>query len=285
MSNYHTICTRLKEAILKQTMPKYNVDYEKDCNNEKLKEKVRQHYETWNELTGNNKVYTKIGVCEIGQFTGNELLRVFLDICNNKDYNQPGNYIFLNVNNQSMAVLMFVNCSVMSDEVIPTLNDKQRKMFIKLFNDRRVEKYRKDWSSKNDHWEESSVQFFRDKAKFLYQEFLNTKLSKFNIEEDEDALPIRNAFIALLAKCAYRTSDLDPLRQVQPLCSNDITQSLENFKQIPFAACIQFAFDVNNSGVIATLLGEIPKQNSKVAIVYEKQRRSALETAEALIKS
>ena len=91
MSNFHIICTRLKEAILKQTMPKYNVDYEKDCNNEKLKEKVRQHYETWNELTGNNKVYTKIGVCEIGQFTRNELLRVFLDICNNKDYNQPGN--------------------------------------------------------------------------------------------------------------------------------------------------------------------------------------------------
>ena len=158
-------------------------------------------------------------------------------------------------------------------------------MFLKLFNDKRVEKYRKDWSSKNDNWGESSVQFLRDKAKFWYQEFLNTKLSEFNIEEDEDALPIRNAFIGLLAKCAYRTSDLDPLRQVQPLCSNDITQSLKNFKQIPFAACIQFAFDVNNSGVIATLLGEIPKQNTKVAIIYEKQRRFALETAEALIKS
>ena len=123
-----------------------------------------------------------------------------------------------------MAVLMFVNSSVMSVEINPIFYDKYQKMFLKLFNDRRVEDYRKLWSLKNDNWEESSVQFFRDKAKFWYQEFLNTKLSEFNIEEDEDALPIRNAFIGLLAKSAYRMSDLDPLRQAQRLCSNyDVT--------------------------------------------------------------
>ena len=69
MSNYPNIYTRLKKAIPKQAIPEYKVDHEKDCNNKKLKEKVKRHNEKWNKFTGNDKVFTKIGVCEVGQFT------------------------------------------------------------------------------------------------------------------------------------------------------------------------------------------------------------------------
>ena len=272
MLNYQDICKKFKEAVKEnQPVPEYKVDHEKNCNNEELKKEVKQRNQEWNKQNENNVEFKKVGVCEIGQFTGNELLRIFLDICNNnnnKDYNQPGNCIYLNSNDESIAALIFLYSSVLTVEVTATSNDEHQKMFIKLFNDRRVEEYRKG-------------KFLRDKAKSLYQKFLNTKFLEFSKILDGDyILPIRKAFLRLLAQCAYRMNNLDPLRQVQSTSS----QLSEEFTQIPFAACIKFAFDVDNSGVISTLLGQIPKQDSNVKVSKEERCIFALETAKELIK-
>ena len=188
---------------------------------------MKQRNQEWNKQNENNVEFKKVGVCEIGQFTGNELLRVFLDICNNEDYNKPGNCIYLNSNDESIAALIFLYFSVLTVEVTATSNDEHQKMFIKLFKDGRVEKYRKECSSKNDHWEESSVKFFRDKAKSLYPKFLNKKFLEFSkIPDGNYILPIRKAFLRLLAQCAYRMSIRDPLRQVQ-LTSSQLSEEFK----------------------------------------------------------
>ena len=63
-------------------------------------------------------------------------------------------------------------------------------------------------------------------------------------------------------------SDLNPLRQIESTSSNDATQLLEHFKQISFAACIKFAFDMNNTGVISELLGK----KSFIRKLYKDQK-------------
>ena len=93
MFNYQDVFTKFKEAVPIKTVPNYIVDPEKGCSNKELEEKKEKRYKEYNAINSSNLKYKKKGVCGIGQLTGNELLRVFLNICNN-NYKQPGNCIF-----------------------------------------------------------------------------------------------------------------------------------------------------------------------------------------------
>ena len=111
MSDYFNVCKRLQEAVSVENIPEYASNSEIICVNEDLNKKVKVLNYLYNtEARKPKKVtFASIGICEIGHFTGNQLLRVFVSICNNQDCNKLGNYISLSINKEAMSVLIFIN--------------------------------------------------------------------------------------------------------------------------------------------------------------------------------
>ena len=283
--DYQSVCKKFQAAVAVKYIPICKINSEKSCITEDLKKKLEDFNQESNRKTGQDVLFTPIGVCEIGHCTGNKFLWELVNICNNRNCNQRGNTIVLNLNKASKWFLIFLKCSVLiydlsSEEDLQ--NDYTHKhMFVKLFNNQSVEKHRQEPDLQN-FFEESLIKKFRSEARSWYPKFLSSKLSDFPPH------PYQNAFIGLLAKCAYRMSDLDPLRHSNPTTSSNWStsdeESFENFKLLPFAACIKLAFDVDKCGKVAKLLGEIGHRPSKEKL-YEKRRESSVKTAKEIIDS
>ena len=180
------------------------------------------------------------------------------------------------MNHESNLLLTFVKSSVLTDELTPLEDDKHRNMFAKIFSDRWVNQRREGKIAENDFCNESEIAEFRSDAKRLYPEFLAKKFSDFPF------LPYGNVFLGLLAKCAFRMSRRDPLRQLELARDDDEKRSIKDFEQIPFPACIKIASD-NNSGKVSQLFGKLPFQVNQNNI-RQLQRQTACKTAEKLIK-
>ena len=274
MFSYNQVCQELKKGFSKNP-PSYNIDFEKTCNNDDLLHKTEKLYEKWINHDASNIVYEPktIGCCEISELSGNDLLRVFLDICNNKEYNQIRSLIFFDIKGHSKTVLVFSKDNLLTKATSPSEDDlnvdnHHRGMFAKLFNDEKVQSFK--GTDFEMFYTTDLIQQYRSEAKAQFHQFLSEKFGQFPF------YPYGKCFLGLIAKCAFRMSDRDPLR--------DISRIKSDIELIPFPACIEFAFQQNRTGVITCLLGELPRLSRQDNASFVELGKSVISTSSQIIK-
>ena len=274
MFRYNQVCQELKKGFTRDPFS-YKIDVEKQCNNPDLWFKTEELYKKWINHDASNIVYEPktIGCCEISELSGNDLFRIFLDICNNNEYNQIGSRVFFDVKGDSKAVLVFSKDNLLTKAASPREDDgdvdnDHRGMFAKLFNDEKVQSF--EGTDFEMFYTIPLLQRYRSEAKAQFHQFLSEKFGQFPF------YPYGKCFLGLIAKCAFRMSNCDPFRNVSQIKSD--------IELIPFPACIEFAFRQNCTGIITRLLGELPRLSRQDNASIVELGESVIRTSSQIIK-
>ena len=287
MISYSEVCEILTEAVPMTTnycptftiIPSNDIPSEGISDSYGIKKKVQESYDKWvndcQHRTSSDLVCR--GYCEIDNFTGNELLRILCNIISKKTDNdsyayEPGNVLYFSKNGNTCAAIMFTKSTPVSKTLprTPFENDediKYKHLYTKLFNDGLVQNFRRMPNKYQDYYMKEYVEEFRREAEGRYSHFLKTKIKDYG-----DFFPLGSQFFAMLVTIAYRIGSRGNPRNKSALLNLDI----------PFAACIKFAFDNSQTGKITALCGEI---GWKSAILKQKERAKSIKnTAKELIK-
>jgi len=254
MLTFQQVCKELKRAEAGGCEINYKIE-QKACSNQNLQEKVIAKYNQYweSKFSDNNTLpnLSVIGCCEIGHLTGNQLFRLFAQIFERDDIYEFGNCLYFSINGQHRAAVLFLGSDryPLFPNLIttppPTDSKEFRFIFSKLFDDDEVEMRRKHENKEiTDRYTEEKIQSLRLKAKQKYFEFLKTRLTDFPL------MPFAYSFMGLVFNCAFKESSKNPF-----------TTDAVSTSSLPFAACVKFAFDQNDSGKITLLFGEIGRQS------------------------
>ena len=272
---FHEVCKELVAAIPMSDVPSYSIQKEDEfrisfalCN------KIKRSFDKWTNhcsSKSNNSYPVCKGCCEIDDFTGNELLRVLHDIISKKSEKsyeyQPGDYLCLSKNQTICVALMFTYTKLVIKIPDSACGVKYKYLYERLFADYLVEKHKNTNIENQKLNDRNTVEKLRRKAQNKFPSFLNTKISDFEL------LPYEYAFLSVLVTIAYRISSRGNPQQF-PKCS------LKH--NVPFAACLKFAFDTSQTGIIAGLCGE---DGEKKKEVLWKERADIIDrNAKKLIK-
>ena len=287
MISFSKVCEILTDAVPMITglCPQYAIIPQDEIPGESIKvggelrKKVQENFNRWKKHQGQHKSPNLVyrGYCKIDNFTGNEVLRMLCHIINKKNDDRydfkPGNVIYFLKSGSACAAVMFTKTKLLVTTPPPDLSEsdadiKFKHLYTKLFNDHFVERYRMKPNKYQEYYSKQYVEEFRTEAEGKFPHFLTTK-----IKEGSDLFPFGYKFIAMLVSIAYRiVSRGNPRTMPAPF----------NF-DIPFAACIKFAFDNSQTGKITALCGEVgtmPDEDS----TWKERARSIRDTAEELVK-
>ena len=266
---FNKLREKSKNTFSTGNRPVYKIDVEAKCNNKCLIKEVerklakgKQRISIYSGLT-----FNWVGCCEIGQFTGNEIIQVLLDYFNTERF-QPGKQICLNAEGHSVAMLIFTNVSCL---VLAPLNPNENEinseykgLYTKLFNEKNVKSFQ---GGKNkDKYKQELIDKYRQEAKDLFYQFLSTRILDFTHVEH------RNCFLGLVAKCAFRMSSIDPVREIN-----------DEVEKVPCLACIEIAFRSGETGMISDLLGELRRTSNDDNAALEEIGSTTINTSKKLI--
>ena len=285
MINYRKVCQNLTNAfsINADLCPKYTIIPNDDIPEKKInddheiKNKVQANYDRW--ITTNNLAIPLIckGCFEIDNFTGNELLRVFCDIISKKKQNgayfyEPGNVIYLSRNQSYCAAVRFTKSKPVITTQTPaavTENNvtiKYEHLYSALFNDNRCEFHWRNPDKFPITYSQRHVVEIRKAAKEMFPLFLSTKVASANM------FPYGFHFLSVLVFIAYKISSRgNPCYRPEAL---DL--------DIPFAACLKFAFDNSFTGKVSALTGELTVKSKEM--LWKERAKNTANVAEELIK-
>ena len=181
---------------------------------------------------------------------------------------KPGNVLYFSMNRNACTAIMFTNSTpvVKTSPIILFENDediKYKHLYTKLFDDRLVQRFRRTPNKYQDFYMKEYVEELRKEAKGRYSHFLKTKMKDY-----DDFFPFGDQFFAMLVPIACRMGSRGSPQNL-PVRSN---------LDIPFAACIKFAFDGSQTGKVTALCGEVGTKSAK------ERAKSIKNTAEELIK-
>ena len=260
---YEQVCETLQQSVCFTNVPKYNINPDVGCDEETLKEKVSYRCRIWKERVPENVTkldFRCLGSCEIGNLTGNEIIRMFFDIFENKQL-QRGNYICFSTNSKQCAVVWFEKYIPVVITLTPPKDSVWKYSYTKIFDDEKVEKNRKEGTKRN--FSEEDVNSFRQQAKIEYYKFWKTKFADFDLH------PFGAVFFGLAADIAKH--------------SGRSKYSLQRYHadvgKVPFAACVKLAFDANMTGKITKLFGELR------FIVRKKESEMIQQKSECICKT
>ena len=256
MFNFLQTCQVLKNAVSMKDVPKYEFISEKEISDDcRLTQKVKENHKRWLKRIKKPLPLICKGCCEIDNFTGNELLRIFHDLIDKKNKRRdycfkPGNLLYFSKSRKFCAAVMFTKTKLLvttpSPKTIAVDNDdehyQRRKsvfLYTKLFDDRKVEYYKNKQNKYQSYYSDTIVEDFRKEAMEKFSLFLISKVSEFNL------FLFGSSFLAMLFHTAYNIS-----RQKNPHF-----QSIDF--DIPFAACVNFAFCNNMTGKLTDLFGDV----------------------------
>jgi len=276
MYNYKDLCKILKDAVPLTPSPDYAFhSISKSQDPYDLLGKIKYRYERRSSFTNTSLQLSCTGCCPIDQLTGNELLRVLFDLFNkrNQHFHEPGNYLCFSINGKLIAACASIKLQMLSITPSPTIITRDEKKFLylfsKLFDD--VEVNNRRVGDKSFFYSTEIIQSLRNEAKQLYPKFLKLTIAEFF------SLPIQQKvfffpFFGLLVSVAFKSSEKEPMRK--HLC---------DFKFTPFCALIKLSLDLDQTGEITNLFGEIGFQPNYVGNLYLKKAVCAIETAKRLI--
>ena len=287
MVSYSKVCEILTDAVPMTTdfcppftfIPSDDIATEGISDSFGIKKKVQESYDKWAN-DSRHRISSKLvcrGYCEIDNFTGNELLRILCIIISKKIDNgsyayKPGNVLYFSKNRNAYAAIMFTNTKpvIKTSPLILFENDddvKYKRLYTKLFDDGTVDYYRRMPNPYQHCYIDEDVKELRREAEDRYSHFLKTKM-----KDSSDLLPFGDKFFTMLVPIAYRIGSR----------GNPRTMPVPLNLDIPFAACIKFAFDNSQTGKITALCGEV---GTKPANTMWKERAKSIEnTAKDLIK-
>jgi len=284
MLSFSKVCKILADAVsmTSDRCPNYTIIPNKDipkngiCDCYKIKRKVQENYQRWNDCNGSSVKLNSKGCCEIDNFTGNALFAVFYDIINMNIYGKflfkPGDVIYFSNNCVYCAAIMFTKSKPVVSTPSPSAcqneeNEKYTHLYSILFDDGKVQKYRSKPNKYQEYYSDNNVGDFRKEAKKKFPIFLSTKISDF------DLFPFGYKFLLVLVPIAYGIGPRGNPRNLP----------VEHFNlDVPFAACLKFAFDNDLSGKITALCGEIGYKPENVPWI--ERVKSIEDAAEKLIK-
>ena len=238
--NFEEVCQILKESVSFVNPPDYEINPDFTCDSKALMKKITFHYQKWTSRVKRNigeQDFRCVGCCEIGNLTGSELMKMFFDIFETKQF-ETGNYVCFLKNSEQCAALLFEPYRPVIITLSPPKNSGCNSAYSKLFDDDKVDKDRKKGVKNNVSEEE--VAKVRQQAKVEYPTFWQTKFSVF------DLYPFGVAFFGLAADIARHS------------CTKYSFQRFSaDVGKVPFAACVKLAFDANLTGEVTNLFGEV----------------------------
>ena len=272
MCNFQKTCKELKKAVPLNNAP--NVGKLTECPiSGNLEEKVKKKHNRWvNQYLppGNTYDLIRLGCYPIDNLTGLNLLKVLCKFSNDNQY-QPGNYLYLSLNGKPIAALVFVLQNVLSITT-KTENQHWKGMFTKLFDDTEIQK-QQNIEERSQFYLENDITGYREEAKPEYHNFFVQTCSEFLNDEITESLKwaLWNSFFGVLVAVANRMSTRGNLSVRR--------SSASSIDHIPYLACVKLAFDLNESGKISELLGEVRKE---VTEQKERQKRTSREKIDHL---
>ena len=256
--DYEKVCQILKEAVPLAIPPNYKIDPEATCHNDQLLGKVNHVYKIWTKGIPETaeQDFRCVGSCEIGDFNGNEITRIFYDIFKTNQY-QIGNYVcFSSKNKQCFAIIFLPSYSrPMIATLSPPSDSKLKHVYNKLFDDEQVKEDRKKVDKEETTLSQVYVENLRKEAKVEYFQYLETKFANFNLH------PFDVAFIGLSADIATHSCK-----------SGILLQGNSKVDKISFAACVRLAFKFDQTGEITKLFGEVGLLSRKTSMDGTKQK-------------
>ena len=264
MLNFDKVCERLRNAVSVEDAPNCEVmpAIVFDAENNNMHEKLQVVFNTWLQLDHTNAVYTltPAGRCEIDNFTGNQLLRIFCSLVwNREEINKPGKFLEFLVNNEIRLIILFVKDRAIS--ITPPRKDEKR-LFQKLFHDEFVENNKSGFYS--EQYTDDAIWQIRKKASEEYPKFLSTKFAECSL------LTCQYAFLGLLVDLAVRMDEKEPYR-----ATNKLVQ------KIPFPAGVKIAFDLEMSGLVWKLLGQ---REHLTRNVYEQRAQTCVDAFKHILR-
>ena len=197
---------------------------------------------------------------------------LFSRIFKNDDLCKFGNCLYLSVNNLSIAAILFLrsdNYSLFPNLVTYTPQNQKtelRFIFSKLFDNDEVEKRCLEKNKEiADNYSSDKINQIRFRAKPEYFKFLKTPRAEF------PQTPFKSAFTGVVFDCAFKGSTKSPM-----------TTKKINTNLLPFAACVKFAFDQNDSGKISHLFGEV-HVDQRGGSMFQVKAEAMLEKAKFFI--
>ena len=232
---YKEVCQILKQVVSLSIPPSYKINPETTCKDVSLQEKI--HYKYHRVLMNINKNFRKediscVGCCEIGNLTGNEIIRLFYDIIENKPQLPRKNFICFLTCGREIGAMIYQRFRPLIVTVSPPSDSKFKYVYSKLFIDDNTNKNQRN--SINDDKSE-----LRHQAKNEYYKFLKTRFADFDLH------PFGVAFFGLAADIAFHSS------------SKCFSKPAHELNEIPFPACIKLSFDYDLTKKVTDLFGEI----------------------------
>ena len=264
------------EAIPLSDVPTYVLQNEKNFSDSfDLYRKVEANFSIWKshlKLSNNFRLDCK-GCCEIDNFTGNELLRVYHDIIGKKQAEnsqkhlyKPGDFFYLSKNKKLCAGIMFTKTKLVVSTPESSGKETEERsykfLYTKLYTVDPAKKYGDDVL-----YDPTVVEELRKSAQEQFPDFLNKKIKDFEL------CPYGYSFLSVLVPVAYRISWRGNPQNFPKEHSLDY--------DIPFAACLKFAFDKNRTGMISGLCGEGGYKEKEV--LWEERAETIVENAKQLI--
>ena len=251
MYNLNDFCELLTAAVLLKNVPNYKIKSEINFKDElDLLRKVEFRYKQWiskKSLKKNTPPLTCIGCCEIDQFTGNDLLKIFYDFMSSNKYRGAGKFLFFSKNQNFCAAMFFTKSKPLFITPFVDENDTKqlpfRYLFTKLFD--RDETLRRRANITNQeyvYYQEENVSNLRSEAIKQFPIFLNKRIADYQL------FAFGYSFLGLLSLICYMSSPKSKLSR---------RLSSHFGLKIPFAACVRFAFAQNQIEQLTVLCGEL----------------------------
>ena len=289
MISYSKVCEILTDAVSMTTdfcppftvIPSDDIPTEGISDSYGIKYKVQKNYDKWANHS-RHSIFSELvcrGYCEIDNFTGNDLLRILCNIISKKIDDgsyayKPGDVLYFSKNRNAYAGIMFTKSKPVTKTSARSLfkNEeyiKYKYLYNKLFDDRLVKYYRKKPHKYQEYYSQKYVEEFRRVAEDWFSHFLNTKMKDYG---DLPVFLFGDQFFGMLVTIAYRIGSRGNPRYMREPLNIDI----------PFAACIKFAFDNSQTGKVTALCGEIGMKPAN--FMWKERAKSIKDTAEELIK-
>ena len=284
MQDFVGLCRALNEALPLNKVPDHGdhgiqpITLFEDPNNLQMKaEKTFDKHKTHLASEDENLHLNCIGCYPVDQLKGGNLLTVLCDIL--KGDFQHGDCLYFSIDNKLISAVIIVKHSVLSVTINVVDQDEHfKRMYVKLFDNHKIEKQIEEYPDTKGFYQKEIISTWRQKAKSEYHNFLSQTFAQFTKDQTRNSFKFElwNSFFGMVVAVASRISRARIFPSTRSL--------FPCIDHIPYAACVKFAIDMNESGKVSELLGEIGYQNTRdVEKIQHHKAERIVSTAKFLI--